>query len=76
MVKLLSVRSKNTFEKKFLGDKSVIQTWSHTIQNLFGSPALKQMRFGRSLTISVCANFDNTDYQPNLVALSRGEKRI
>ncbi len=54
----------------------MIQTWSHTIQNMFGSPALKQTRFGRSLSISLCASFDNTDYQPKLDVLNRGEKRI
>ena len=52
----------------------MIQTWSHTIKNILGSPAMQQTRFGRSLSISLCASFENTDYQPKLDGLNRVEK--
>jgi hypothetical protein len=53
---------------------NVIQTWIHTIRTQNGSPAQREMRFSGSLPVGLCANFDNTDYQPKLSGLDRTKK--
>lgn len=44
-------------------------TITNRIQN--GSPAHREMRFGGSLTVGLCANFENANYQPKTVGLDR-----
>ena len=52
------------------------QNWIHT--NLTGSPAANNMRFGRSISVSLCENFGlDSNYQPKqLVGTDRTEKEI
>ena len=55
----------------------MIQTWIHTIETPNGSPAPRgEMRFIGSLSVSLYANFDNSDYQPKLGGLDRMSKEI
>jgi hypothetical protein len=54
----------------------VIQTWIHTIETPNGSPALREMRFSVSPGVSLCAGFDNPNYQTKLGGLDRMEKKI
>lgn len=65
VVILLTVADKKFADEKFLGDRKVIQTWKHTIKHTNGSPAIEQMRNSRSLFVSLCASFENLDYQLN-----------
>lgn len=50
--------------------------WSVTkmIQN--GSPAHKELRFGSSPSVTLCANFENAKYQPKTVSLDRLGRKI
>jgi hypothetical protein len=52
------------------------QAWTH--KNLIpnGSPAPREMRFSVSLSVSLCAGFDNPIYQTKLGGLDRTEKKI
>ncbi len=44
------------------------QNWIHTNLTLNGSTAAKYMRFGRSISVSLCENFAiDSNYQPKLV---------
>ncbi len=54
------------------------QNWIHTNLTLNGSTAAKYMRFGRSISVSLCENFGlDANYQPKLVVgLDRTEKQI
>jgi hypothetical protein len=63
-------------QTKILGDKRMSQTWTH--KNLIpnGSPAPTEMRFSVSLSVSVCAGFDNPIYQTKLGGLDRAERKI
>ncbi|MCY7346234.1 MAG: hypothetical protein LH614_08430 [Pyrinomonadaceae bacterium] len=54
----------------------MIQNWIHTTETPNGSPAPKEMRFSVSLRVSLCANFDNPNYQPKLGGLDRTEDEI
>jgi len=54
----------------------VIQNWIHTNGTPNGSHALREMRFSVSLSVSLCAKFDNSDYQPKLGGLDRAERKI
>jgi hypothetical protein len=55
----------------------VIQTWIHTIETSNGSPApRREMRFSGSLSVGLCADFDNSNYQPKLGGLDRTNKEI
>ena len=66
--------SPKSSEQNFLGDNFVMQTWIHTTRTENGSPAQREMRLVGSLSVGLCANFDNTDYQPKLSGLDRTEK--
>lgn len=50
--------------------------WSATKQIQNGSPAHREMRFGRSLSVSLCASFENSNYQPKTVGLDRLGSKI
>jgi len=54
----------------------VIQSWIHTNGTPNGSPALSEMRFSVSLSVCLCAGFDNPNYQTKLGGLDRAEKKI
>ena len=54
----------------------MIQSWIHTIETPNGSPAPREMRFSVSLSVSLCAEFDNPNYQTKLGGLDRTEKKI
>ena len=54
----------------------MIQSWIHTNQRTIGSPAAKEMRFSRSLTVGLCGNFENSDYQPKTVGLAQLGRKI
>ncbi|MEO8074561.1 MAG: hypothetical protein ABI686_15095 [Acidobacteriota bacterium] len=54
----------------------MIQTWIHTIETPNGSPASREMRSSVSLSVGLCANFDNADYQPKLGGLDRTKDEI
>ena len=54
----------------------MIQTWIHTIETPNGSPAQREMRFSVSLSVCLCAGFDNPNYQTKLGGLDRTEKKI
>jgi hypothetical protein len=62
--------------RKFLGDKLMSQSWTHKNLIPTGSPARKEMRFSVSLSVSLCAGFDNPIYQAKLVGLDRTERKI
>ena len=50
------------------------QSWIHTIETPNGSSA--PMRFSVSLSGSLCANFDNPNYQAKLGGLDRTNRKI
>ena len=53
------------------------QTWSHKNLIPTGSPAQRrEMRFSVSLSVCVCASFDNPIYQTKLGGLDRAAKKI
>ena len=52
------------------------QSWIHTIKPTNGSPAQREMRFNVSLRGSLCANFDNPNYQAKLGGLDRTNRKI
>ncbi len=52
------------------------QIWIHTNGTRNGSPAPSEMRIGRSLSVCLCAGFDNPNYQTKLGGLDRTEKKI
>ena len=52
------------------------QSWTHKNLIPTGSPARKEMRFSVSLSVSLCAGFDNPIYQAKLVGLDRTERKI
>ena len=52
------------------------QSWIHTNGTPNGSPASREMRFSESLSVSLCANFDNADYQAKLGGLDRTKIKI
>ncbi|MGI8640323.1 MAG: hypothetical protein ACR2MG_10215 [Pyrinomonadaceae bacterium] len=54
----------------------MIQSWIHTNGTPNGSPAQSEMRFSRSLSVSLCAGFDNPNYQSKLGGLDRAERKI
>jgi hypothetical protein len=54
----------------------VIQNWIHTNGTSNVSPAPREMRFSVSLSVSLCAGFDNPNYQAKLGGLDRTEKKI
>jgi len=54
----------------------VIQTWIHTNRKQTGSPARLEMRFSGSLSVSLCANIENSDYQPKTVGQDRLGRKI
>ena len=54
----------------------MIQNWIHTNGTPNGSPAQREMRFSESLSVSLCAGFDNPNYQTKLGGLDRTEKKI
>jgi hypothetical protein len=54
----------------------VTQNWIHTRGISNGSPAPREMRFSISLSESLCAGFDNPNYQPKLGGLDRAERKI
>ena len=73
MLKLSNVRHER-WERKILGDITVIQSWIHT--NLIMTNFAAGMRSGRSLSAGLCANFDNPKYQPETVGLDRLGRKI
>jgi hypothetical protein len=40
------------------------QSWIHTNETFTGSPAILGMRLACGLNASLCANFEQTNYQP------------
>jgi len=52
------------------------QNWLHTIQQTIGSTAGKEMRYSRSLSVGLCADFTNTNYQPKPNGVDRFGKKI
>ena len=60
----------------FLGDKPLTQTWSHTTEHRFGKLAANNMRYGGSLEISLCVNFEESDYQPKQRGLNLTNRKI
>lgn len=60
----------------FDGDNFVIQTWRHTTETTNGSPAQREMRFSVSLSASLCADFEITNYLPKLGGLDRTNGQI
>ncbi len=53
------------------------QTWTHKNLIPTGSPALhREMRFSVSLSVSLCAGFDNPIYQTKLGGLDRTSEKI
>jgi hypothetical protein len=75
VVILLTVATHATLLQKFLGEIKVIQTWLQTRKHTNGSPAIQQMRYGKSLFVSVCASFENLDYPINLRGLNITERK-
>lgn len=54
----------------------MIQNWIHTTEETNSFAAHIEMRSGRSLSVGVCADFDNPNYQPKLGGLDRQEKEF
>ncbi len=54
----------------------MIQNWIHTTEETIGFAANKDMRLNRSLLVGLCADFDNSNYQPKLGGLNRQEKEF
>ena len=54
----------------------MIQNWIHTNGTSNGSPAQREMRLSVSLSASLCAGFDNPNYQAKLGGLDRTEIKI
>lgn len=54
----------------------MIQNWLHTIQETIGSTAGKEMRYSRSLSVGLCADFTNANYQPKPNGVDRLGKEI
>ncbi len=49
----------------------MVHIWTQTIEQTIDSPAGREMRYSRSLSADLCANFENTNYQPKTVGLDR-----
>ncbi|HMS38737.1 MAG TPA: hypothetical protein PKE69_00690 [Pyrinomonadaceae bacterium] len=49
----------------------MVHIWTQTIVQTIDSPATREMRYSRSLSAELCANFENTNYQPKTVGLDR-----
>ena len=54
----------------------MIQSWIHTNETPNGLPAHREMRFSESPSVSLCADFDNSNYQIKLGGLDRTERKI
>lgn len=54
----------------------MIQNWIHTNGQTIGFAANIEMRSGRSLSASLCADFGKPNYQPTLGGLDRQEKEF
>ncbi len=54
----------------------MIQNWIHTTEKTIGFAANNEMRSNRSLSVGLCADFDNPNYQPKLGGLDRQEKEF
>lgn len=52
------------------------RNWTHTNKIQNGSPAHREMRFSSSLTVGLCASFENSNYQPKAVGLDRLGRKI
>ena len=50
----------------------MLQSWIHTKRTFVGSPASEEMRFGTSLSASICANFENSNGYCGLQELKLG----
>jgi hypothetical protein len=75
VLKLSTVRRK--CGQKFLGDNFLMpQSWIHTNRKTIGFAANNEMRNSRSLSAGVCANFENSDYQPTTGGLDRLGRKI
>lgn len=49
----------------------MLRSWTQTNKIQNGSPAHREMLFGNSLTVGLCAGFENSNYQPKTVGLDR-----
>lgn len=54
----------------------MIQTCSYIWQHIFDANAIHQMRFGGSVNVSPCVNFEATDNQPILRGSKLAERKI
>ena len=74
VLKLSTVCEKS--KRKFLEIISMLQNWTHKNSIPTGSPAPREMRFSVSLSVSLCANFDNPNYNAKLGGLDRTRDQI
>lgn len=54
----------------------MIQNRIHTTEKTIDFAANIEMRSNRSLSVGLCASFDNSDYQPKLGGLNRRTKEF
>jgi hypothetical protein len=59
----------------FFGVILMRQNWIHTNFRTAGAPAIFEMRSGTNLKASLCANFEQTNYQPKLKRLGDFEMK-
>ncbi|MDQ3042321.1 MAG: hypothetical protein M3R11_08115 [Acidobacteriota bacterium] len=54
----------------------MLQNWTHKNSIPTGSPAPREMQFSVSLSVSLCADFDNPNYNAKLGGLDRTRDQI
>ena len=52
------------------------QSWIHTNRKRPGFAANNEVRLDRSLSVGICANFENSNYQLTLGGLDRPIRKI